>query len=84
MIGDENKLQAFCMAANLYFIGSEAVSVHLMDTTKGLVLIDTGYPDMGELIINNIVKLGFLPENICAIFHFATFLDKFTSQSVTI
>lgn len=77
MIGDENKLQAFCMAANLYFIGSEAVSVHLLDTTKGLVLIDTGYPDMGELIINNIVKLGFLPENICAIFHSHGHIDHY-------
>ena len=71
------KLEAFRLHSNIYFIGSEAVSVHLIDTEHGLVLIDTGYPDMGELILENIKKLGFFPEKICAIFHSHGHIDHF-------
>ena len=52
------KLEAFKLHSNVYFIGSEAVSVHLIDTECGLVLIDTGYPNMGELILENIKKFS--------------------------
>lgn len=65
------------MHANLYFIGCEKVSVHLIDTEKGLVMIDSGYPDMRELILSNIEKMGFDPKNICAIFHSHGHIDHF-------
>ena len=71
------KLQAFKMCENLYFIGSEAVSVHLIDTEEGLVLIDAGYPDMYDLIVDNIKKVGFDPKDICAIFHSHGHIDHF-------
>ena len=71
------KLQAFRMHANLYFIGSNAVSVHLLNTPAGLVLIDTGYPNMRELILENIEKMGFSPKNICAIFHSHGHIDHY-------
>lgn len=71
------KLEAFRLHSNIYFIGSEAVSVHLIDTEAGLVLIDTGYPDMGGLILENIKKLGFAPEKISAIFHSHGHIDHF-------
>ena len=71
------KLQAFRMHANLYFVGSNAVSVHLLDTSEGLVLIDTGYPNMRELILENIEKMGFSPKNICAIFHSHGHIDHY-------
>ena len=54
---------------NLYFIGSSKVSVHLLDTEDGLVLIDTGYPEMLEQILCSMDVLGFSPKNICALFH---------------
>ena len=53
------ELQPFRMHANLYFIGNEAVSVHLLDTSEGLVLVDTGYPNMRTLILDNMEKMGF-------------------------
>lgn len=71
------KLHPFRMHANLYFIGSEAVSVHLLDTPRGLVLIDTGYPNMRELILSNIQKMGFDPKHICAIFHSHGHIDHY-------
>lgn len=76
-MNENAKLKAFKMHENLYFIGSEAVSVHLLDTEDGLVLIDSGYPSMYELIVSNIRALGFFPENICAIFHSHGHVDHF-------
>ena len=76
---EKAKLQPFCMHANLYFIGCEAVSVHLLDTEKGLVLIDTGYPDMRDLILGNIRKMGFDPKDICAIFHSHGHIDHYAN-----
>ncbi len=79
----EIKLQAFEMHKNLYFIGSEAVSVHLINTEQGLVLIDTGYPNMYDLILDNIKKMGFAPKDICAIFHTHGHIDHFgTTQKL--
>ena len=65
------------MHANLYFIGSEAVSVHLLETAQGLVLIDTGYPSMREQILENIEALHFSVQDICAIFHTHGHIDHF-------
>jgi len=48
---DQQKLTAhisditpFCMLGNVYFVGSRAVSVHIIDTGAGLIMIDSGYP----------------------------------------
>ena len=75
----KEKLQPFCMHANLYFIGCEAVSVHLLDTQKGLVMIDTGYPNMRELIPENMQKLGFDLRDVCAIFHSHGHIDHYAN-----
>ena len=71
------KLQPFKMHANLYFVGNERVSVHLLDTSAGLVMIDTGYPDMRDLIVSNVKKMGFNIENLVAIFHSHGHIDHF-------
>ena len=57
------------MYKNLYFVGSTEVSVHLLNTPHGLVIFDTGYPNMYEQILDSIRYLGFDPKNIRAIFH---------------
>ncbi|MBR5323085.1 MAG: MBL fold metallo-hydrolase [Clostridia bacterium] len=75
----EIKLQPFQMHKNLYFIGNEDVSVHLIVTEEGLILIDTGFPEMHDLILNNIKSLGYDPKNICAIFHSHGHLDHFAN-----
>ena len=75
----EATLHAFRLHENLYFIGTEAVSVHLLDTEEGLVLIDTGYPNMREVILENIRTLGYSPEKIVAIFHTHAHIDHFGS-----
>lgn len=67
----------FRMFGNLYFVGSSKVGVHILDTPSGLVMIDTGYPEMYEQIIFSIETLGFDPKNICAIFHSHGHIDHF-------
>jgi len=62
-------IQPFRMHENLYFVGSTKVSVHLLDTEEGLILIDTGYPEMYEQILESIVLLGFDGKEIRHIFH---------------
>jgi len=66
MISD---IMPFKMYGNLYFVGSKKVSVHIIETKEGLVMIDTGYPEMYEQIIESIEYLGFNVKDICAIFH---------------
>lgn len=70
-------ISPFKMYGNLYFVGSTKVSVHLIDTEAGLVLIDAGYPDMYEQITDSICHLGFDPRNICAIIHSHGHIDHF-------
>ncbi len=73
----KSNIQAFRLYGNLYFVGSTKVSVHIIDTEEGLVMIDTGYPDMYEQIIDSIEELGFDPKNICAIFHSHGHIDHY-------
>ncbi len=76
-ISNEIRLQPFKMHANLYFVGSEKVSVHLLDTEAGLIMIDTGYPDMRDLILSNVKKMGFDIKDLVAIFHTHGHIDHF-------
>jgi len=62
-------IKPFKMFGNLFFVGSRKVSVHIIKTEAGLVMIDTGYPDMFEQIVKSIECLGFDVKDICAIFH---------------
>lgn len=76
----ENKktyIEPFKMHKNIYFVGSTKVSVHIIDTADGLVMIDTGYPDMYEDILYSMNKLGLNPKDICAIFHSHGHIDHF-------
>ena len=67
----------FNMFGNLYFVGSSKVSVHIIKTEVGLVMIDTGYPDMFEQILNSMEALSLNPADICAIFHSHGHIDHF-------
>lgn len=77
----ENKvisdIRPFNMFGNLYFVGSSKVSVHIIKTELGLVMIDTGYPDMYEQILSSMEELSLDPKDICAIFHSHGHIDHF-------
>lgn len=56
MISD---IAPFKLAENLYFIGTRAASSHLLVTSEGLVLLDTGYEHNIENIKEGMEILGF-------------------------
>jgi len=68
---DQQKLTAhisditpFCMLGNVYFVGSRAVSVHIIDTGCGLIMIDSGYPYTQEQILHSMSMLGLNPADL--------------------
>ena len=73
----KSDIRPFRMYGNLYFVGSSAVSVHVVETSSGLVMIDTGYPDMYEQICFSMEEVGLHPQDICAIFHSHGHIDHF-------
>ena len=57
------------MVGNIYFVGTKEASSHLIDTGDGLILIDTGYEETAEAILESMEILGFKPENVKYILH---------------
>ena len=66
---EKTPIPPFRLWNNICFIGSEAVSVHLIDTGAGLILIDTGYPYMRDTIVSNMRALGYEPADIRILLH---------------
>ncbi len=57
-------MEPFKVFGNLYFVGTEPASSHMIDTGDGLILIDTGYQHGLYLLIDNIYRLGFNPHDV--------------------
>lgn len=49
---------------NLYFVGTEPASVHIIDTGEGLIMLDTGYQQSLYLVIHNMHLLGLNPMDV--------------------
>lgn len=62
-------MEPFKISDNLYFVGCHAASSHLITTSEGLILLDTGYPQNLYLVIDAIYKLGFDIRDIKYIIH---------------
>jgi metallo-beta-lactamase class B len=48
----------------LYFVGTQGLGVFLFTTSEGHLLMNTGMPSSGPMIIESMKKLGFKPEDI--------------------
>jgi metallo-beta-lactamase class B len=48
----------------IYFVGTKGLSVFLIATSEGHIIVNTGMPGSGKLIEASIRKLGFKPEEI--------------------
>ena len=59
----------FRLVGNVYFVGTYKASCHMIDTGDGLILIDTGYPDTAEIIVDSISHLGFDVRDVKIILH---------------
>jgi len=65
----------FRLCGNIYFVGTEKASSHLIDTGDGLILIDTGYNTTAEVIVNSMKELGFDIKDVKIILHSHGHLD---------
>ena len=54
----------FKVIENVYFVGNTWVSVYLIDTPEGLIIIDCAYEENLYLLIDSIRGLGFDPKDI--------------------
>ena len=66
MLGD---MKPFRMIGNLYFVGTYKASSHLIDTGDGLILIDTGYAETADVIVESVTDLGFDIKEVKYIMH---------------
>lgn len=60
----EGYTKPFRIFGNLYFVGTVPASTHIIDTGKGLIMIDPGYPQSLYLVIDNMYRMGLSPHDI--------------------
>jgi metallo-beta-lactamase class B len=56
--------EPFHMVGPLYYVGTRGLGAFLFVTSEGHILLNTGMPESGELIVASISHLGFKPEDI--------------------
>ena len=61
MLGDT---APFRVAGNLYFVGTHAKSCHVLATSRGLIMIDSGGIDTVDAILESLDTLGFSPSDV--------------------
>jgi len=71
------KIAPFKVMDNLYYVGPGFVSVWLIPTSQGLILVDTAQEPYVDTVIDNIRKVGFDPKNIKYILLSHGHLDHF-------
>lgn len=68
-------VKPFEIAQGLWWVGASDVASYLIQTNKGLVLIDGGYESTAPRILNNIRRLGFDPKQVKIILNSHAHLD---------
>lgn len=48
----------------IYFVGTKGLGAFLFTTSEGFILMNTGMPSSGPMIVDSIRKLGFKPEDL--------------------
>lgn len=54
---------------NLYFVGTEPASTHIIDTGDGLIMLDSGYQHSLFVVLHNMHILGLDPRKLKYILH---------------
>jgi len=52
------------IAGPIYFVGTKGLGAFLITTSAGHILMNTGMPSSGPMIVDSISKLGFAPADI--------------------
>ena len=58
------KVEPFQVFDNLYYVGAKRVAAWLLETDQGLILFDSLYGDLTDLVIDGIRELGFDPDDV--------------------
>lgn len=67
----------FRMRGNLYFVGTEPASTHIIDTGEGLIMLDSGYQQSLYLVIHHMHTMGLNPMDLKYILHTHGHIDHF-------
>ena len=60
----EGNFEPLNLIGNLYFVGIEPASVHIIDTGDGLIMLDSGYQQSLYIVIDNMYRVGLNPHNL--------------------
>jgi glyoxylase-like metal-dependent hydrolase (beta-lactamase superfamily II) len=58
------RVEPFQVFDNLYYVGAKWVAAWLLETDQGLILFDSLYGDLTDLVIDGIRELGFDPDDV--------------------
>lgn len=61
---DNEKREPFKIFDNLYYVGMNWVAAYVLETSDGLILIDTLYGDYVDHLLDSMKKLGLDPKDI--------------------
>jgi metallo-beta-lactamase class B len=61
---ETQRVAPFQVFDNLYYVGAKWVSAWLLETDQGLILFDSLYGELTDLVIDSIRELGFDPDDI--------------------
>lgn len=73
----ERHFPAFKIFGNLYFVGTEDASTHIIDTGDGLIMLDSGYQHTLYKVIDGMYTLGLNPHHLKYILHTHGHIDHF-------
>ena len=60
----EDPAEPVKIAGPIYFVGTKGLGAFIVATSEGLILMNTGMPSSGPMIVESIKKLGFKPEDL--------------------
>ena len=61
---EQQRVAPFQVFDNLYYVGARWVSAWLLETDQGLILFDSLYGELVDLLVDNIRELGFDPDDV--------------------
>jgi metallo-beta-lactamase class B len=61
---DNQPFPAYRIMGNLYYVGTSDITVYLITSSAGHILINSGYEDTPPMVRDSIVKLGFNPRDV--------------------
>ena len=70
-------IEPFQIADGLWYVGDQRVCIHLIETSEGLILLDSGFFHTNHLLTESVHRLGFEPADVRWILHTHEHFDHF-------